>query len=170
MSEQPPQTRICPTCGNNVPSMARYCPSCGTRLDPATAYTADDFEDALADVLEAPVEEVPTDSASPSVTPDDPTAAIPPVTSSTPSQPTEWTATASDWAAPTGEAGTWTAQAPTAVTPAKPRGNRTLWIILAILGFIVFCCCGSFFALLLIAESDTAFQEEVSNLAMLWIR
>ena len=169
MSEQPNQTRICPTCGNSVPMMARYCPSCGTRLDPAAAYTADDFEDALADVLDAPVDEPIVEPTRTAGNADDPTVTLPPVTATTPTQPAEWTATASDWAGPTGQAGTWTAQTPTAVTPAKPRGNRTLWIILAILGFIVFCCCGTFFALLLVAESDTAFQNEVSNLAMLWI-
>jgi hypothetical protein len=177
MSEQPDQTRICPTCGNTVPAMARYCPSCGTRLDPATAYTADDFEDALADVLEAPVEDAPiaqpaaqplTPTPSP-VSADQPTAALPPITAPTPGQHTEWTASPSDWATSSGQPGTWTAQPPTATTPARQRGNRTLWIILAIVGFIIFCCCGSFFALLLVAENDTAFQQEVSNLAMLWI-
>jgi hypothetical protein len=176
MSEKPDQTRICPTCGNTVPAMARYCPSCGTRLDPATVYTAGDFEDALADVLEAPVEEPPAGQPPaqqqvpqpPPVSPDEPTAALPPVIATTPGQPTEWTASPSDWSAPSGQPGTWTAQGPT-TTSTRPRGNRTLWIILAIVGFIIFCCCGSFFALLLVAENDTAFQQEVSNLAMLWI-
>jgi hypothetical protein len=149
--------------------MARYCPSCGTRLDPATAYTADDFEDALADVLEAPVDESLAESPLPGTQPDEATAALPPVASTTPSQPTEWTASASDWSSPESAPGTWTAPSPTASSRTRPRGNRTLWIILAIVGFIIFCCCGSFFALLLVAESDTAFQEEVSNLAMLWI-
>lgn len=157
--------------------MARYCPSCGTRLDPATAYTAGEFEEALADVLEAPVEEPPIGQRPaqqpvpppPPVSPDEPTATLPPVVATTPGQQTEWTASASDWAASSGEPGTWTAQAPPAISPTKPRGNRTLWIILAIAGFIIFCCFGSFFALLLVAENDTAFQQEVSNLAMLWI-
>ncbi len=177
MSQQPDQTRICPTCGNRVPAMARYCPSCGTRLDPATTYTAGDFEDALADVLEAPVEEPGIDQTPvqqpvptpPPASSDEPTAALPPVIATSPGQQPDWTASTSDWAAPSGQPGTWTAQGPTAATPTRQRGNRTLWIILAIVGFIIFCCCGSFFALLLVAENDTAFQQEVSNLAMLWI-
>lgn len=169
MSEQPVPTRICPTCGNTVPATARYCPNCGTRLDPAAAYTADDFEDALADVLEAPVEETPAEPMAPAGSPDAPTSALPPATATTPNQPSEWTASPSDWAESTSQAGTWTAQTPTATTPARPRGNRTMWIILAILGFIVFCCCGAFFALLLVAESDTAFQQEIARLALLWI-
>jgi len=164
--------------------MARYCPSCGTRLDPAAVYTADDFEDALADVLDAPVDEPSVDKAPaddsqadeapagmepPLVSPDSPTVTLPTVTATTPSQQSEWTAQANDWTAePTRQAGTWTATTPAAPL-SKPRGNRTLWIILAILGFIVFCCCGSFFALLLVAESDTAFQEEISRMATLWI-
>lgn len=172
MSEQPVQTRTCPTCGNTVPAMARYCPICGTRLDPAAAYTADDFEDALADVLDAPVDEPPVDEppdeppASTTLS-EHPTESLPPVAATTPSQPTVWTASSSDWAEPSAQAGTWTAPAPVAAQP-KPRGKRTMWIILAILGFIIFCCCGSFFALLIVAEGDTAFQEEISHLAVLW--
>ncbi len=183
MSEQPGQTRTCPTCGNTIPAMARYCPSCGTRLDPTAAYTADDFEDALADVLDAPVEEPPADqppadrrpadepqvgTESPPVSPDGPTVSLPTVTATTPSQQAKWTAQANNWTEPTSQAGTWTAATP-AAPPSKLRGNRTLWIILAILGFIVFCCCASFFGLLVIGANDTAFQEEISRLATLWI-
>lgn len=149
--------------------MARYCPNCGTRLDPATAYSADEFETALADVLEAPVDETPAEQEQPATEPDTPAEEVPPIPVTTTSGQVEWTAHASDWTESAGQAGTWTAQTPTATTPAKPRGNRTMWIILAILGFVVFCCCGSFFALLLVAESDTALTNELPNMATLWI-
>lgn len=172
MSQQPPQTRACPTCANSVPVMARYCPNCGTRLDPAAAYTSDDFEVALADVLDAPVEApvdaTPVEPPVSSVLPDAPTSALPPITAPTPSEQSAWTARASDWSEPAAQSGTWTAQSP-AASPAKPGGNRTMWIILAILGFIVFCCCALFFTIFAFAANDTAFQNEISNLATLWI-
>ena len=171
MSEEPVQPRTCPTCGNTVPTVARYCPNCGTRLDPATTYSADDFEDALADVLEGPEEEQLADSLTvPTTSSDAPTEALPPTETAAPAQQTEWTVRSSDWVEPTGQSGTWTAPPPTATIPTRPRGNRTLWIILAIVGFLVFCCCGGFFAVLALAESDTAFQQDASNFAMLWIR
>ncbi len=163
MSEQPPQTRACPTCGNAVPVMARYCPSCGTRLDPGAVYSADDFEDALEDIFDAPADE-PTTQPTPSFgSPESPSVSTPVDSTSEPAAQPEWTAQASDWSEPVAQPGTWTAQPPIAV-PAKSRGSRKLWITLAILGFVVFCCCGSFFALLLVAESDTAFRHEFANL------
>jgi|GEM_PF-2956897 len=168
MSEQPAQSRICPTCGNTVPSVARYCPNCGTRLDPLAAYTADDFEDALADVLTESDEQgdVTPPTFAPS-SPDAPTASFPPITATPPSEQAEWTASASDWSQPTPQPGTWGPQPPIATTPAKQGGNRTLWIILAIFGFIVFCCCGAFAVLMVIGSTDTAFQEEMSRYALL---
>ena len=169
MSEQPAQTRICPTCGNTVPAMARYCPSCGTRLDPKTSYTTDDFEDVLADVLEAQVDDIPAASATVQVSPDDPTSSLPPATATTPGQTTEWNASASDWAEPADRAGTWTAQTSMPAALAKPRGNRTLWIILAILGFIIFCCCGLIFTALLVDGTTSASQKELSRLTTLLI-
>jgi hypothetical protein len=170
MSEQPGQTRACPTCGNTVPSMARYCPNCGTRLNPTTAYTADDFEDALADVLDAPEEAAPDDlPIEPVSTHDQPTTPVSTVSVPSSDPQPEWTASASDWTQPQEQPGTWAAQPPIATTPARSRSNRTLWIILAIVGFIVFCCCGSFAALVAIGSNDTAFQNEVSQFALLWM-
>jgi hypothetical protein len=150
--------------------MARYCPNCGTRLNPATAYTSDDFEDALADVLDAPDEVEPVEvTVEPATTADQPTMPIAPVVVQSSGPQPEWTASASDWTQPQAQPGTWAEQPPVATTPARSRGNRTLWIILAIVGFIVFCCCGSFAALVAIGSNDTAFQNEVSQFALLWI-
>ncbi|MEX1158211.1 MAG: zinc-ribbon domain-containing protein [Thermomicrobiales bacterium] len=165
MSEQSAETRACPTCGSTIPAMARYCPSCGTRLNPTAAYSADDFEDALADVLDEPDDEQPTAPDSLTVAPDEPTAALPPINETATTEQPEWTARASDWVEPTAGAGSWTAPPPS-MTEVKPRGNRTLWIVLAIVGFIVFCCCGAFFALFAIDASTSAFQDDMSRLAM----
>ena len=165
MSEQSAETRACPTCGSTIPAMARYCPSCGTRLNPEAAYSADDFEDALADVLDEPDVEQPTTPDALTIAPDDPAATLSPTGEAAATDHPEWTARASDWVEPNAGAGSWTAPPPT-VIEVKSRGNRTLWIVLAIVGFIVFCCCGSFFGLLLVAESDSAFQDEMARFAM----
>src|SRR4051812_35500742 len=123
MSEQSGQTRACPTCGNTVPAMARYCPSCGTRLNPEAAYTSDDFESALADVLDAPVDEPvgePDVSVSQPVSPAD---AQPPITV-TPDSNAGWTARASDWTEPTGQPGSWATPSPPIAASPLRRGGR----------------------------------------------
>ena len=89
MSEQASPTRTCPTCGNQIPAMARYCPNCGTRLDPSASYSSNEFEDALADVLDAPRDEEPSDAAPPVSAIDVPAAEVTPP------------------AIPTGEPNTW---------------------------------------------------------------
>ncbi|HEX5165141.1 MAG TPA: zinc-ribbon domain-containing protein [Thermomicrobiales bacterium] len=171
MSAQPDQSRRCPTCGNTVPAVARYCPNCGTRLNPAASYTADEFEDALADVLDAPIEEPEAAPADPVVVPEPPSVTPepePPVTITPAVEPVEWTASASDWSDPTSQPGTWSAQPPIATAPAKPRGNRTLWIILAIFGFLVFCCCGFIFVALLVDGTTSAVEPDLSVIRSLF--
>jgi hypothetical protein len=141
--------------------MARYCPSCGTRLNPTAAYTPDDFESALADVLDAPVEDPVGESAISPPEASEPVANEPAATAY-PVQSSEWTARASDWAEPTGQPGTWAQQIPTATTAPLSRRGRTKWILLAIFGFLVFCCCGLIFVALLIDGTTSAATSDVS--------
>jgi hypothetical protein len=146
MSEQPGQQRVCPTCGNAVPSGALYCPSCGTRLEPASAYDPTSFEDALADILDDSPE--PGGSA--------PTTQVP--VTAEPAQ--EWSATPESWSTTTAPGPTgWSAEP--AVSQSRIRGGRTLWIILAIFGFLLFCCCGLVFISVAVASTETALQQNL---------
>jgi hypothetical protein len=98
-------------------------------------------------------------------TPDEPPLTAepqPPVAVMPASDPAGWTASASAWSEPTGQPGMWGAQPPLATTPTRPRGNRTLWIILAIVGFLIFCCCGFLFVALLIDGTTSAATSDLS--------
>jgi hypothetical protein len=148
MSNQSDAVRACPTCGAAVPAQARYCPTCGTRLEPWSPAAQDEFEDALSDVLNAPEE--PESTSAPEGS-SEPVADAPPI-SAPASRSDEWTASSSDWQA---QPGTWTT-APQATTSARPRGNRTLWIALAVVGFLIFCCCAATFVALAVSGGDTA--------------
>lgn len=159
MSETPVAHDTCPVCGSVLPEGARFCPSCGNRIetagperdefrgaiDAALGSTGPDQPTTQAPVVLGPVAGPPApDSQSPSVAP--PPAAPP--------EPT-WTAVSEQW--PSGIGATrrdgW-------------RRNRTLWIIVAIFGFIVFCCCGILFSLFIAASLDSSFQSEISMAAV----
>lgn len=165
MSETPVAHDTCPVCGSVLPEGARFCPSCGNRIE-AAGPERDEFRDAIdaalgstgpdqpttqAPVVLGPVEGPPAPgSPLPSVTP--PPAA--PTWTATPPEPT-WTATSEQWPADIG-----------ATRRDGWRRNRTLWIIVAIFGFIVFCCCGILFSLFIAASLDSSFQSEISMAAI----
>jgi hypothetical protein len=156
MSDQPSQQQTCPNCGFSLPPGARYCPECGTRVASAP-YDPDAFRDAIEDAV--------PDTEQPPTVP-----AFKPVTV----QPQETPPPTPESTAPVGEPlqaqPAWTASP--AAWPSEPayalperrgwRENRTLWIILAIFGFIVFCCCGLGFLLFIVASFDSSFQSQVS--------
>jgi hypothetical protein len=145
MSEQLGQLRTCPNCNAGVPPGAQYCPSCGTRLQASAGWDAKSFEDAIADVLE--------DDTPPQATTWDSPAATPPP----PQQESqEWTATTATWSsAPpaTAGAGTGWGVEPD-VRQSRFGGNRALWIILTIFGFLVFCCCALVFLSVAVASTS----------------
>jgi hypothetical protein len=155
MSDQPGQQQTCPNCGFVLPQHARYCPECGTRVAGAP-YDPDAFRDAIEDAV-PDVDEPRAIPAFKPVTPqpqDAPPSPAPgtPIGEPQPGPPT-WTASPSEW--PTN---------PAYALPERRgwRENRTLWIILAIFGFIVFCCCGLGFLLFIVASFDSSFQSQVS--------
>lgn len=147
----------CPICGRSLPGGARFCPSCGHRID-ASQLPRDEFLDAIdaaagedayeseQPTIQAPVVAGPV--AGPS-----PPGGQPPGAPAPPFEPA-WSATPEQWPADVAERsrGGW-------------RQNRTLWIILAIFGFIVFCCCGILFSLFIAASVDSSFQSEISWVA-----
>ena len=152
MSEQSSQQRTCPNCGFLLPPGARYCPECGTRVA-SGSHDPDAYRDAIEDVVPDSEKPQPAPAFKPvSVQPE--SSPPPPLQGPDPQvgQPT-WTASPASWpsepAYAVPERGGW-------------RENRTLWIILAIFGFIVFCCCGLGFLLFIVASFDSSFQSEVS--------
>lgn len=148
----------CPTCGNPTPAGARFCPNCGTPLSAAPA--GDEwFRDAIDDVV---ADDAATAAgAPPAGVPDAvPTTGqawgtgAPPATES-PRQEPAWTATSGEWSSPP----------PVVVAAEEPTGwrrNRTLWIILGIVGFVLLCCCGSMMLVSAVSSVDSAFQDEIS--------
>ena len=144
----------CPICGTRLPAGARFCPTCGHRVAdaPTTFQEAADEGDLFEHAAEQPTLQAPTVSGS--VEAPEPSAyPAPPV----PQHEPVWTASPEEWPdpMPTSRRGSW-------------RDNRTLWIILAVFGFIVFCCCAMLFALFIAASVDSSFQSEIS-LAMRFV-
>jgi hypothetical protein len=153
MSDESEGMQVCPTCGAALPAGARYCPSCGARIVLEPDAERQSFEDAIADVID--------DQSTGSLTDEQPVVEPPAeVAVTTPAERAEeWTAAASEWTSPS-------TVLTTPEEARRPGQNRVLWIILAIFGFIIFCCCALFFALIAIGSRDTAFQDEVSRLAV----
>lgn len=145
--------QTCDACGNAVPPGARYCPSCGACLAPVGDAGSQSFEDAIASVLgddpgAAPPPLPPTETEPDAARTFEPVSASPP-----PAPPASWSIPAQH--EPTG----WATYPPPA---SEPGGrNRTLWIVLAIFGFIVFCCCGLVFVSVAVAAPAAASAERV---------
>lgn len=147
--------RFCETCGNAVPQGAQYCPSCGARLVPADESSRQSFEDAIASVLGDDPEQTPLSTASEAST----APAFEPATSST--APEGHQPSAGSWSTSTQiEPSGWAAY-PSPAAPVGSGRNRTLWIILAVFGFIVFCCCGLVFVSVAVASEGGGSLEQV---------
>jgi hypothetical protein len=179
VSEQPAGERRCSNCGNVAPAYARFCPVCGAQLAGVTGE-AGTFEDAIAEVLgeeqagSQPLPELPPQSQSPW---DQPTSRVEPPGSGwidvTPTQssdsppsssysdpPGGWTASSSSWSQPTPPTGAWSSE-PVSSAPPQKSGNRVLWIVLGIIGFVIFCCCAFFLFSVAVSGSDATLQEEL---------
>jgi hypothetical protein len=139
------QSRFCPSCGEALPAEARYCPNCGMRL-PETAG-APSFEEAIADVLGAPdpgAEQTPLPPPPPLFPPaSEPVVEPPP-------RDNVWTAAP---ASSGGSPGGWGQATAPAAPMVEAPGNRLVWIMLAVLGFIWFFCCGFAFIVFAIDAS-----------------
>ncbi|HUG16196.1 MAG TPA: hypothetical protein VMM78_14420 [Thermomicrobiales bacterium] len=137
----------CQACGNVAPAGALYCPSCGARLTPTPGAPVQTFEDAIASVLGDESEPAWAErAASASDSSEVPTTFEPVSAVPSPGQrPTQgWATTAPP------EAGGWPAFPP---EQANKGRNRTLWIVLSVFGFIVFCCCGVTFVSVAVASA-----------------
>lgn len=160
-----PPGRTCPTCGASMSDVARFCPNCGTRITDAPPLTAQAFEDAIGDVIDDQDQSPPQSGFDVLGTPVAGDPPEPVMTSSgsatEPVSEPAWTATPDAWRQPPPAEG-WTA---TTAAPVDQQGNRTLWIVLAIFGFIVFCCCATLLLLFAVSSNDTAFQTEISHYA-----
>jgi hypothetical protein len=149
--------RSCEMCGNAVPLGAQYCPSCGARLVPQGESSRQSFEDAIASVLGSDEDSSPASppavSAAAYYEPFEPeTANAPPLASQPPAD--AWSTS------PRAEPSGWASYPPPTAQTGSGR-SRTLWIVLAVFGFIVFCCCGLTFVSVAIASSDSATVEQV---------
>lgn len=149
MDPRPSSPQMCSNCGAILQPDHRFCPNCGnfvargeTGPDPAPASAAHDEnagvigEPAEIDpsILETRKQEPPHFEAVTQQPEDPPTPAFDPV-----GHPT--------WGTPE-----------TTVQPES--GNRTLWLILGIIAFIVIvCCCLLPLGLAAISSFDTAFQD-----------
>src|SRR4051812_8182645 len=133
VSEEQAQPVVCPTCGRTSPAFARYCFNCGSRLGEVRDQPADAFDYALD-------------------------AALP---RSAPAEADTWTASVEAWhgaGRPDPQPSIQTSASidpPALTSPARPaltaappvsplvpqpvpkKSNRTLWIILGIVGLIL---------------------------------
>jgi len=177
MSETPRDCAVCHNCGALLPHGARFCPTCGAQVIDATPASAEQpaGDDAFRNAIDAALGTVPDSADQPTVQapivgpavpdtvtppppdpqPTSPTWSVPPEPANyPPSQQPAWTASSEQWPADVS-------------THNQPgwRRSRTTWVILAIVGFIIFCCCGILFALFVAASFDDSFQSEISLIA-----
>jgi hypothetical protein len=141
LDSSPTERRTCRVCDAPLERGYRYCPSCGT-------------------------------AASLSPTVDDPSTAETRQFSTTVSQQSE------SVDIPPGERVTISPRDQSEFHVSQPsrdvsgatvppeNGNRTLWVILGIVGFIILlCCCLLPLALMIIANADTSFQDEIRSMS-----
>lgn len=178
MSETPRDYAVCHNCGALLPHGARFCPTCGAQVIEATPASTEQpaSDDAFRNAIDAALgtssgsAEQPTVQA-PIVGPAVPESVEQPeIAESQPTSPT-WSATPDSASYPPMQQPAWTAsseQWPADVSTHNQPGwrrSRTTWVILAIVGFIIFCCCGILFALFVAASFDDSFQSEISLIA-----
>lgn len=166
MESQSNEQLICRNCGSQLQPEHRFCPNCGTAVDRDEGEEpASTQEYGYEGLFESPssgeksVTQDPADEPDPSIleTREHATQDFqsPPYPEQGPPVPPP--------EPPIQDTGhpTW-GTAETTVPP--ERGNRTLWIILAIIAFIVLvCCCVLPLALSIIANVDTTFQNELRS-------
>jgi hypothetical protein len=187
----PPEERTCLTCGTSLLPEHRFCPSCGSRVaDSSASVTGEtgDGQDKDADQESPqPATDSPSwlDSVDLSETGQrDPSSletrefqaqSYPPAPQySQPERPVEYPQPQQSYSYSAGPPPPQDPGHPTWGTPettVQPeKSNRTLWIILGIVAFIVLiCCCILPLALMVVASFDTALQDELRVLSALII-
>lgn len=176
MSETPRDYAVCHNCGALLPHGARFCPTCGAAVAAPVAAPVEQpaSDDAFRNAIDAAL----GTSAS---QPDQPTVQAPivgPTESELPDEsPTsESAASAQSWTPPppgpnpsdSMQQPTWTAtpeQWPADISSNNQTGwrkSRTTWIILAVFGFILFCCCGILFTLFVASAFDDGLQSDIT--------
>jgi hypothetical protein len=141
--------RSCMNCGAVLQPEHRFCPNCGMAVPPLQESVSSDAEDETsADHVYAHPSTEDTQRHRQTSTYPPPTAeAHSPSTPHDPGHPT--------WGTP-------------GTTVQPESGNRTLWIIIGIIAFIVIvCCCVLPLGLAAIANIDTAFQDQLRSAAIL---
>lgn len=136
-----PQLRQCRVCGAALQNGYRYCPSCGT----AAPLPPPDADPSTLETREFHVSDVPGTE----------TVRVPPGESRVISS--------SQLTRPEDPQRTWP---PPDTTVPPESGNRTLWIILGIVAFIILmCCCVLPLGLMTITSFDSTFQDDLRSLA-----
>jgi hypothetical protein len=154
MQPSSPEPRECQVCGSPLQPDHLFCPNCGTRVasGPSAKEEGHDVQTYRADPQPGPdpsTLDTREFDTFPSTEHSKPPAADP-----------EYNPAYQDTGQPT-----W-GTPETAV--AAEQGNRTLWIILGIVAFIVLvCCCILPLGLMAVANWDTAFQEELRSVGAL---
>lgn len=155
MNGSPTEPRHCPVCGAPLLPEHRFCANCGT-------YVASQQTDTSPESTGQPVESAQTAAPDPSTLETSEFEAqhrSPPQSGqSAESQPP-----ASPYDTVYQDAGHPTWGTPETTVPPE-RGNRTLWIIIGIVAFIVLiCCCILPLGLMAVANFDTAFQDDLRS-------
>lgn len=156
MSETPTSHDSCAVCGSPLPAGARFCPVCGNRIEggqPArgglgsvSSVESPDI-DAEQPTVQSPIVSGPINEPPVMQTPP---ASVADQSLTPPQPPPAWAATPQQWSG-----------APPPAARHEPGRSRTFWILIAVFGFIVFCCCALMFALFVISWSDSSFQSQI---------
>lgn len=143
--QSPSDPLNCRVCGTQLQPGYRYCPNCGTATGLSAAASAD-----------TPVEPDPSTMETRRFATQPPQAAPSPETTTYSAQPPPPPADSAPlWGTPE-------------TTVAPESGNRTLWIILGIIAFIVLvCCCLLPLGMVVVANVDSEFQSELRSIALI---